>query len=285
MFSKLLKYDFRSLRRFGIPILLALAATAFFGALDVVLFVNVTETLVKYDAFPGREPPFFLTLSAFGTGFGAMFAFLLIGLAVSLMQILIFVDFYKSLVSDEGYLTFTLPVRAKDILNAKLVNAVIWQFIVGLASLVAAGIIFFAAMAAMGFPWGQLALAFQEFLPVLRQLVPYGYIGVELFLLGAASFVNSILLYFGAIFFASVIAHKHKILTAIACIYGVNMVYGFISSVASSILTTVGGLLAFDSVHFAANAMLVPAILLVTGLNIAFYYGIKYMMEKKINLS
>ena len=108
---------------------------------------------------------------------------------------------------------------------------------------------------------------------------------MELFLLGAASFVNSILLYFGAIFFASVIAHKHKILTAIACIYGVNMVYGFISSVASSILTTVGGLLAFDSVHFAANAMLVPAILLVTGLNIAFYYGIKYMMEKKINLS
>ena len=283
MFAKLLKYDFRSLRRFGIPILLALAATALFGALDVVLLVNVTEALAAVDTF--GEPPFFLTLSAFATGFGAMFAFLIIGLAVSLMQILVFVDFYKSLISDEGYLTFTLPVRAKDILNAKLLNAVIWQLIVGLASLVAAGIIGFAAMAAMGFPWGEALLYWQEFLAALRPLVPYGYIGVELVILGAASFVNGILLYFGAIFFASVIARKQKVLTACACVFGVNMVYGTISSIASSVLSTFGGLLAFGNVHVAANIILIPSIVVMTGLNIAFYFAIKYMMEKKLNLS
>ncbi len=285
MFAKLLKYDFRSLRRFGVPILLALAATAILGALDMVLLINVSEAIVQIDLLPGQEPSFFLTLSVFATGFGAVFAFVLIGLASSLMQIMIFVDFYKSLVSDEGYLTFTLPVRAKDILNAKLVNAVIWQLIVGLASLVAAGIIGFAAMAAMGFPWGEVALYWQELLPLLRPLVPYGYIGVEMAILGAASFVNGILLYFGAIFFASVIARKHKVLTAVGCIFGVNMVYGTFSSIASSVLSTFGGLIALDSVHVAANVILIPSILMMTGLNIAFWFAIKYMMERKVNLS
>lgn len=44
-----------------------------------------------------------------------------------LSEILIYVRYYKHFFSDEGYLTFTLPVKRRVLFTSKVLNGVIWQ--------------------------------------------------------------------------------------------------------------------------------------------------------------
>ena len=58
-------------------------------------------------------------------------------LSFILTMVLIYVRFYKNLYTDEGYLTFTLPVSRKQILLSKTLNAFIWYILHGLLVAVA----------------------------------------------------------------------------------------------------------------------------------------------------
>ena len=44
-----------------------------------------------------------------------------------LSSLLIYIRFYKHFFSDEGYLTFTLPVKRRTLFTSKVLNGVIWQ--------------------------------------------------------------------------------------------------------------------------------------------------------------
>ena len=46
--------------------------------------------------------------------------------ACAVTLIFVFIRYYKNFFTDEGYLTFTLPVKRSTLLNAKTVNAMIW---------------------------------------------------------------------------------------------------------------------------------------------------------------
>lgn len=57
-------------------------------------------------------------------------------------SVFIVMHFYKTMVSDQGYLTNTLPVKTSTLINAKLLAAIIWELIAG-ALLVLSFILFF----------------------------------------------------------------------------------------------------------------------------------------------
>lgn len=46
-------------------------------------------------------------------------------------SVFIVIHFYKTMVSDQGYLTNTLPVKTSTLINAKLASAILWQIISG----------------------------------------------------------------------------------------------------------------------------------------------------------
>lgn len=46
-------------------------------------------------------------------------------------SVFIVMHFYKTMVSDQGYLTNTLPVKMSTLINAKLLSAVLWEIIAG----------------------------------------------------------------------------------------------------------------------------------------------------------
>lgn len=46
------------------------------------------------------------------------------------------VRFYKNLVTDEGYLTFTLPVSSKQIIASKLISSLVMDILMAFAVLV-----------------------------------------------------------------------------------------------------------------------------------------------------
>ncbi len=271
MFKKLLKHDFKNIKKFGIPILLTLLGASVLGSLNAVILTKAFDSMTE-------ESGIFATISMMSSFFMMMFVFLIISLAAAAIQIAVLVDFYRSLVSDIGYLTFTLPIKPSEILTSKLVTATVWTVIIGVACFISGGAIF-----------GTIAIFNPTFAPTPGDLPPLGANGVILVILAIifalAYFINSQLLCFAAIFFASVIARKNKVLAAIGCVYGVNFIYGIFSSVIFTVIMFAAEAVAtVTDFYISYNIFLSIGIVLLSGLSVLFYFLTKYMMEKKLNL-
>lgn len=109
MLRKLLKYEFKATGRLMLPLLIALLAISGLLAVCVRISENTASAVVH-----------FVT----GTlGFLYVMAILAIG-AVVLVAVVY--RFYKNLLTDEGYLMFTLPAGVHGIVCSKLIVAIIW---------------------------------------------------------------------------------------------------------------------------------------------------------------
>ena len=104
MLKKLLKYDLRSVFRFWWIVALISVGMAVLGGFaqsilynnDIPRVINVIASIVVFFSY-----------------------FCMMGLAV-LTQVLLFIRFYRNFFTDEGYLTFTLPVKRETLLNSKV---------------------------------------------------------------------------------------------------------------------------------------------------------------------
>lgn len=124
MLSKLLKHEFRATARLFMPL--------FVGLLVCSLFVRVLSS------FNFDNQIISLVFGLF------MFIFVVIIMAVGLSgQVISIYRLYKSVFTDEGYLTNTLPVKTSTILNSKLIIGVFWTFVSYISLLFAAFIILF----------------------------------------------------------------------------------------------------------------------------------------------
>ncbi len=273
MFSKLLKYDFKKVKKFGIPILFTLLGITVLGCINAVFLINVAEKAVTNNGF-------LASVSMISSVFLTVFIFFIIALSSAGIQVAILADFYKSLVSDVGYLTFTLPVKPKNILLSKLLNSTVWSLIVGICSLLSAiMIILFMTV----FEAGESTLIPPDSVENFGVMGVLAVISAVLFF--AAYFINSQLLYFMTIFFASVISRKNKILVTLGCIFGVNFIYGILSGITQTVAM-------FLTANIASTAGILVAIIIycsigavfLAGLAVLYFFLTKYMMEKKINL-
>ena len=104
MLKKLIKVEFYAVSRIMLPLYLALCGVTAFSFFIYMLPLN--EGILKFI-------PILVT---------TVFTITLIGLMVaSIISVLI--RFYKNLVTNEGYLMFTLPVKVSDLIFSKLIVA------------------------------------------------------------------------------------------------------------------------------------------------------------------
>jgi len=125
MFSKLIKYDFKSMFRTLAPLLMAFIVVGLLAgfALPSVDNGGVVATLA-----------------------GGILVLLLVGLTVAayvVTLILVIRRFYKNLLDDEGYLTFTLPTGPFSILMSKAVTAYICTVLSFIAGVISYCLLFF----------------------------------------------------------------------------------------------------------------------------------------------
>ena len=117
MFRKLLKYDMKSVWNVW-----RIMAATIFGLSIVGSFVLryiLTHAEKMFDS-----PGLMLMFSGF-----MLCAVLSFFTACAVTAIFVLIRFYKNFFTDEGYLTFTLPVKRSTLLNAKTANAMIWGFL------------------------------------------------------------------------------------------------------------------------------------------------------------
>jgi hypothetical protein len=108
MLSKLIKYEFQSILRIVVPISLVFMAMS--GLTFIVYSFSINDNILRI--IPGIVS-FLYTIT--------------IILVMASAFLFTIYRFYKNLITNEGYLMFTLPVKTDKLIQAKLITAVITQ--------------------------------------------------------------------------------------------------------------------------------------------------------------
>lgn len=115
MLSKLLKYELKATGRIFLPLFLALLA-----------FAGITRVLSTFGPEKWDTPAMFSM---------AIYIFIMAGMFV-MTFIMMIQRFYKNLLSDEGYLMLTLPVKPWKHILSKLLVSMLWIIASGITALI-----------------------------------------------------------------------------------------------------------------------------------------------------
>ena len=290
MLGKLLKYDFKSVWRIWWIVAVSVFGLSFVGAFALRFFLTQVMSTEVNDEFA------FVSILAMFVLIICVFA---IVASVLLTEILVYWRFYKHFFTDEGYLTFTLPVSRKNLLLSKTINALIWMGLQALL-LVACVMVFmlFAPPSLPGEPFINL-FAFRsvgQAIVSLAKGIGVGwlilYVLAGLLILIAVLVFSTSLVHF-CITVGSVIAKKAKLLAAIGVYYAVNMILSFVLQFFGTLFLTMmtGRFFALlETLPMGTQQFAILLVLLIFGAMAATLASIMYFLtlgnlERRLNLA
>ncbi len=278
MLKKLLRYDFKAVLKYWWIAALSSVVLSFGGGWCISIFTN--------------EKDLPAALYVVATLLMIVVVLGLVAFAI-LSTILIFTRFYKNFFTDEGYLTFTLPVKRSQLLNSKLivstVTSTLTSFIVIIDILVMLAVGFYKEISKKEF-WHSFV---NDFLKELFNFEEFGgYIVlylIEAIVLLILFTIFTSLFMFSCITVASIIAKKAKVITAIGIYYVANSIFSFVVQ-----MFWLFGMASIDSWlinlpeknTFGVVALILFGLILFMSIFCAVLYSIQYwMLDRKLNLS
>ena len=275
MFAKLLKHEWRSTRKMlGILCLISLGASLLGGLTMCYLFYVSSHDGGGSEALKILSVLFMIA---------AMIALAVVGVAAVVVYM---GRFYKSRFTDEGYLTFTLPVNTHQNLLASLVNTAIGMVLITLVICLSGCLWMAIAFAGVeGFyetVWEHFPELWEKFWSLVQTHageIPWGVMarGMLSALTGA---INSLVMLMLAVTVGSLIAKKHKILAAVGVFYGIHVLISIATAfLMSATVALSGGALAAMSGYFGRTA------LLMTALSLGGYFLMYWLVDRKLNLN
>ena len=262
MFTKLLKHEFKATA--GLLGVLSAAALGMgvLGGFLLRLNTNAPGTLYADEAVYSIAviALCFIMISLFAYSFGG--------------GIYLIIRFYKSKFTDQGYLTFTLPVSVWQIYLSSLLNMMFWSLVIGLVTIIAFVSVFLIGMydTVVWHMMQESPIPFDQIFDSFGEI--FGGFGV---VFAIVSFVYTSVLTLTSITLGCVAAKKHKILASIGCYYLISVV---ISSLTSALSTEV----IFSGNTFDTNMLFLPTICVQVFVVIAGSWLTIWLMNKKLNL-
>jgi hypothetical protein len=271
MLGKLIKYEWKATARSFIPIYIAILLIALLnrGAhlIEVAALFNVSM-------------------------------FVMVGMFIALVAITIIViiqRFHKNLFTDEGYLMFTLPVKATSIILSKLLISLFWGT---LSIIVAIGAIFI--LAAEPYMFSEMLQGIRMVFDIGRE---YGVSFELIFLLGfviiLADVMNQLLIVYFSLSMPQYMRKiKNKIIVSIITFFGVQMVISFIEG---TVVNSIVMKRFFEQIEFGVTVVndkvwynflnQERVYLLLVGLAIwkilllaTFFFSTNYLLKNHLNL-
>lgn len=272
MTGKLIKYEIKSSFKLFAVIWIALLAAAF-------LVSMVTEAMAKI-------MPVDFEQSNISTLLGIVTMFIYIAIFVALVVIttvIIIMRFYKGLLTDEGYLMHTLPVKPWQLITAKgtvATGIVIISIIVAVLSIIV-----------LNGLWN-----IKDVLEFLAEVVEFfsdypEYILVlfEGIILIIASIMASVYQVYAALTIGQ-LSNKYRLIISLAAYIGINIILSFVGTAAIIIASETGfdywlvdtldNMNEFGSVQLVMIASLVITILILA----VFHIIAERILSKKLNL-
>ena len=277
MLKKLLRYDFKAVLKYWWIAALSSVVLSFGGGWCISIFTNE------------KDLPEALYVVA--TLLMIVVVLGLVAFAI-LSTILIFTRFYKNFFTDEGYLTFTLPVKRSQLLNSKLIvstTTAMLTFLVLIIDIIVMIVLvsheeIFTKEYWYGFVNDFLLEFFRD-----EYIAYYVLWFIEALVLVVLLVIFSSLFMFSCITVASIIAKKAKVITAIGIYYVANSIFSFVVQ-----MFWLFGIASIDSWlwNFSEQNTVKVVSLILFGLILfmsifcAVLYSIQYwMLDRKLNLS
>ena len=210
MFAKLLKHEFKA----SAGLLSVLCLTS--------LGVGVSGGfIIRYMA----NTPAWKIDDALGTILSVLFAVMIFSLFAFALTgwLYLCIQYYQRKFTDQGYLTFTLPVPAWQIYLSSFLNFMLWSILLGVAIVGS-----FMVMFLIGFFTTDFWYEIQDFWSFLDE-VDLMNLMEENVLYSILDFINGILLVLNSITIGSVLAKKHKVLCTIGIYYLVSILISMLS--------------------------------------------------------
>lgn len=283
MFSKLLKHEWKANWRLLGILSLAVIGLALVGTIALRVMVNYGDMLTESNSF--------LALLMLPLALLVFIGFIgLVIYAAAVLFVLLF-RFYKNKFTDEGYLTFTLPVNTHQIFLSSGLIMLAWLIIA-----VVLVVVLFAAMILFGTATQGLVNmelirnlqgtkdVLQFFDEIYRSILGDGY-DILLLLSLVIAPVYTVVLAMSCITLGAVVAKKHKILAAIGIYYGANTVLGIVSSVITTIPSLIFlGTEGVTSVNQQFSLAMAVQLMIYAGVIVGGYFLSTNLMKKKLNL-
>lgn len=264
MLGKLIKHEWKAVAKLLLVIHIALLAMAVIGKLLLSI-----KPLQEVSALWGMLLLVYV-VSNIAVGIGT--------------HIFLAARFYKNMYTDEGYLSFTLPVKPWEHLLSKLLVAVAWvliDFVVIVGS-----VLILSGHQGMT---GEIKIAVsglgESF--TIMGMSPVLW-GIQLVILGLLNLIMAVLMYYFSISIGQ-LAKTHKLAASIVIFVvtfnGVRIVMSLIDILALVIMNSIGGGLQSSNVTRGMYGNLMGvSIVEVIVLCVIFWCTCNYIMSKKLNL-
>ncbi len=288
MLKKCLKYDLRAVGRIWWILAASMAGAFLVAALSIRILAESTMN---------PDPSgVLLMLSIFG-GLLAFLCVFAIFAAMTVSIILIYWRTYTHFYTDEGYLTFSLPVKRSTLYLSKVLTATIVETSMVLLCILGVSLMLLVVPPSEN---GELlnTVVFQslfEGIQYLADLNGSGWFlawGIALLPLPFITQFFSSGMIFLCLTVGSVIAKKHKLLAAIGIYYGVTTVLSTIWQFAFYFLSS--GFVGFFEICFSAgnpvSGLSLTAVILIVDLAFACMAAVTHfitvnLIERKLNLA
>jgi hypothetical protein len=216
-----------------------------------------------------------------------LFYFAMIGSTVGI-TIYLTVRYYKNMFTDEGYLTHTLPVTARQLLLTKVLNMSLWNFISVVSVLV--GVFAFICMLFLfltpdGMTLGEIAA---ELLMALDEPEMAGWqlFMVIMILFFFVSAFSGTMLIVGAVNIGQLV-RKHRILGSVGAYFAIYSVVQIISTII--MFPIMFGTFALEnmdevSIFGIYNPIYGSMLIVYLIVSVALYFVSEYLLRKKLEL-
>ena len=277
MLGKLFKYDMKALLRMMLPLMLSVLGTTLVVTIALRILVEMSQSSHRMeDPFTGL---FMMSLGllAFATVM-ALLAFVVIATVFVLYR------YYKNLFTDEGYLTFTLPVTPGQILFSKAASGIIWLAIAAVIAVVCAELIFVGG--------GDVAQMAQQILSWMRYAL--GNMGLDGGLYAAEAIVSivvsliySVLLYYLSITIGSTVARRHKVMASIGIYMGIQLALSIVSSLIQvfPMMYMESSVLGTGYTTWMLHLTSIINLVLSAGVAVGSYFACRAILTRRLNLS
>ena len=263
MLRKLFKYEIKATARILLPLYLVLLAFAFINRLLISPDEMTTPATIS------------------------MILYILILVGTMVMTFIVMIQrFYKNLLSDEGYLMFTLPTKPWNHIVTKLLVSIIWTVVSGLVALTSVWII-----AMDQFPLSQVIESLTEIWTAAYEAFGSSFLlSVCQLILAFIVILSSVILMIYAAIAMGHLANKHKLMTSIGS-------YILLSAISEIVIVMVGESY-YSNVMINYNTMLFVApeefrlvhsfmwlvIILFGVLSLGYYTITNIILSKRLNL-
>jgi len=260
MLNKLLKHEFKATARLLIPLYLVL-----------LVFTIMDKIVLGLDIFKGV-----LSIIPGLITFGYVISIIAI---IMVTFILMIMRFYKNLMTDEGYLMFTLPVKSHQLINSKLLVSIFWTVASILAVIGSIYIVIATPEITNEFiedlklGWAEIEKAFggQRYLLVIEMIIMIIF-----------SLINSSLMIYVSIAVGQLF-NGHKLLGAFLSYIGITTIL----QIAGTLLLFFANLIFSDlltEITSTVTIVLPFSLLAIAVLNVIFYWVTNYIFKNKLNL-